>query len=353
MTNPNATGHDLWASGTGGYHTYRIPALVVTTSGTVLAFAEGRLHGGGDAGEIHLLMRRSTDGGRSWEPSRVVTAEPGFTNGNPAPVVDRSTGDVVLLLTRNPADKDETEICAGDGARTVWVTRSADDGRTWSTPAEITDQVKDPTWTWYATGPCHGIQLRSGRLVVPCDHAVGVAMDRWSDPFRSHVVYSDDGGLSWRIGGVLPDGTNESAVAELADGRVYVNVRNHARTGRRGHAYSSDGGATFGELSWHEQLVEPACQGSLLDGPDGVLFFANPASQDRTMLTVRTSADGGATWSAGVVVTEGAAAYSDLALTGDGRLLCLYEQGADRPYDSLRLVRLALADLLPEAAHRG
>src|ERR1700754_1200500 len=106
MTNPNATGHDLWASGTGGYPTYRIPALVVTTSGTVLAFAEGRLHGGGDAGEIHLLVRRSTDGGRRWGPSRVVPAEPGFTNGNPAPVVDRSTGDVVLLLTRNPADKD-------------------------------------------------------------------------------------------------------------------------------------------------------------------------------------------------------------------------------------------------------
>ncbi|TDE08632.1 sialidase family protein [Jiangella asiatica] len=348
-TDPSGTdpsGTDLWAAGTGGYHTYRIPALVVTALGTVLAFSEGRRHGGGDAGQIDLLVRRSHDHGQSWDEPRLVTSADGFTRGNPAPVVDRASGDVVLLFTQNGAEHTETDICAGVGERTVWVTRSSDDGATWSEPVEITAQVKDPSWTWYATGPCHAVQLTSGRIVVPCDHAVGVQHDRWNDPFRSHVILSDDGGATWWVGGVLPDGTNESTVTELADGRVYFNVRNHARTNLRGHAYSEDRGRTFDGFAWHPELVEPACQGSVLTGPDGALFLANPASATRTRLTVRTSLDDGGTWSDGIVVTEGPAAYSDLALTRDGHLLCLYERGDERPYDSLRLARIPVGKVV-------
>lgn len=344
-----STGEDLWASGDDGYHTFRIPALTVTQSGTVLAFGEARRDGGGDAGEIHLVLRRSHDHGRTWEPTSVVTAEAGYTRGNPAPVVDRQTGDVIVLFTQNPAEFGETAVCAGVAQRTVWIMRSTDDGASWSAPEEITSQVKDPSWTWYATGPCHGTQLRTGRLVIPCDHAVGVALDRWSDPFRSHVVYSDDGGVSWQIGGILPDGTNESTVAELRGepaGGVYFNVRNHNGKGLRGYAYSSDCGETFGELTWHEDLVEPACQGSVLEGPGDALIFANPAGAKRERLTIRSSPDGGRTWSAGTVIDDGPCAYSDLAITGDGHLLCLYERGADRPYDSLRLARLPVDDVL-------
>ncbi|WP_165368298.1 sialidase family protein [Phytoactinopolyspora endophytica] len=349
MAAHDMTGVDLWTSGQDGYHTYRIPALAVMPSGTVLAFCEGRRNGRGDAGDIHLLLRRSLDHGRTWEPARVVTAVERFTRGNPSPVVDRRTGTVLLLFSQNPAEHNETDICAGLAERTVWVTRSTDDGATWKEPVEITAQVKDPSWTWYATGPCHGIQLRTGRIVVPCDHAVGVAHDRWSDPFRSHVIYSDDGGASWQIGGVLPDGTNESTVAELPGepaGRVYFNVRNHNGKGLRGYAYSSDDGETFGELEWHETLVEPTCQGSVVEGPDDALIFANPASTERERLTVRSSTDGGRSWSDGTIVDEGPSAYSDLAITRDGHLLCLYERGDGRPpYDSLRLARLPIADL--------
>ena len=157
------------AAGTDGYHTYRIPALEVTATGAVLAFCEGRRDGSGDSGQIDLLMRRSDDGGRTWGQSHVVVTEPGMTCGNPAPVLDRHTGTIWLPFCKNHADGDEALIRKGLAPRTVWVTRSDDDGASWADPVEITAVVKHPGWTWYATGPCHGIQLRSGRLVVPCD----------------------------------------------------------------------------------------------------------------------------------------------------------------------------------------
>lgn len=339
---------DLWERGTGEHHTYRIPALALSMSGTILAFCEGRRDGGGDAGQIDMLLRRSLDGGRSWEPTQIVTAEPGFTNGNPAPVVDRRTGTVVLLFCRNPSDKDETEICAGRAARTVWVTRSTDEGVSWSDPEEITASTKAADWTWYATGPGHGVQLESGRLVIPCDHAVGVHMDRWQDPFRSHVILSDDGGLTWEVGGVLPEGTNESTIAQLHDGRLHFNVRNHARTGRRGYAFSYDDGATFDALRWHRDLIEPTCQGSVVATPPGALLLSHPTSDKRENLTIRCSQDGGDTWSRGVVVTAGPAAYSDLVITGDGVVLCLYETGGKKLYESLRLASFAMHKLVGE-----
>lgn len=339
---------DLWERGAGEFHTYRIPALAVTTSGVVLAFCEGRRDGGGDAGQIDLLLRRSLDGGRSWEPHRTVNAEPGFTNGNPAPVVDRRTGTVVLLFSRNPADRNETDICAGRAARTVWVTRSTDEGLTWSEPEDVTSTTKERDWTWYATGPGHGVQLDSGRLVIPCDHAVGVRLDRWRDPYRSHVIYSDDGGATWTLGGALPDGTNESTLAQLRDGQLYFNVRNHADMGCRGYAFSDDGGESFGTLRWHPDLIEPACQGSVLSTASGALLFSNPASDRRESLTVRCSQDDGTTWSSGVLVTAGPAAYSDLAITDEGTVLCLYETGTEKLYESLQLATFSLDDLVEE-----
>ena len=209
---------ELFVGGEGGCHTYRIPALAVTPAGTVLAFCEGRRHSRSDSGQIDLLLRRSTDGGRTWSPPRVVVTEPGMTCGNPCPVVDAGTGRVWLPFCKNLADGPESMIIEGRAPRTVWITHSDDDGASWSEPREVTAQVKAPEWTWYATGPCHGIQLGSGRLVVPCDHIVGLHHDARRDPYHSHVILSDDGGESWRIGGLVDEGTNECCVVETADG---------------------------------------------------------------------------------------------------------------------------------------
>lgn len=336
---------DLWQRGSGEYHTYRIPALVRTTTGALVAFCEGRVSGPGDAGEIHLLTRRSEDGGATWSESVVVTARPGFTRGNPAPVVDEHTGDILLVLTENPADKDETAICAGDGERRVYVLRSSDDGRAWGDPTDVTDSVKAVNWTWYATGPGHGTQLPSGRLIVACDHIVGENLDRWTDPYHSHVIYSDDHGATWRIGGIVDRGTNESTAAPLGGERLYLNARQHLGKGMRAYAYSDDGGLSFGPVQFHPALPEPTCQGSVIAHPGtGWLVFANPASSSRERLTVRVSRDGGVSWNAGLVLTKGPAAYSDLAVDGEVGW-CLYECGDGGPYERIRLARFTIDDV--------
>jgi sialidase-1 len=167
MTAMNCVQADLFVSGHEGYHTFRIPALVVAPGGVLLAFAEGRRHGRGDAGEIDLVLKRSTDGGATWSPIQIIASERGMTCGNPCPVVDTDTGVIWLPFCKNLADGGETLICQGKAPRTVWLTHSVDGGVTWARPVEITAAVKQPDWTWYATGPGHGIQLRSGRLVVP------------------------------------------------------------------------------------------------------------------------------------------------------------------------------------------
>ena len=276
---------------------YRIPALAVSARGTVLAFAEGRKHGRGDAGDIDLILRRSFDNGRTWAPIQVVVTKAGMTCGNPCPVVERQTGTVWLLFCKNLADGGETLICEGKAPRTVWITHSVDDGQTWTEPREITESVKDPQWTWYATGPCHGIQLHTGRLVVPCDHIVGLHLDRSRDPYHSHVIYSDDRGETWQLGGNVEAGTNECAVAQLQDGSLYINCRNYVGGTRRAVARSHDQGQTFALIGVGTQtLIEPVCQGSLEALPGGQLLFANPASTRRERMTVRLSSDGGRTW---------------------------------------------------------
>lgn len=325
----------IWESGVGGYHTYRIPALVKTVQGSILAFCEGRKEGRGDAGTIALLMKRSDDNGETWSDTQVVVDEDEMTCGNPCPVVDQETGTIWMPFCKNLADGPESMICEGMAPRTVWVTKSEDDGHSWAEPIEITSDVKDPSWTWYATGPGHGIQLQSGRLLIPCDHMIGVYFDRKKDPYHSHVIYSDDHGKSWQMGGSVQNGTNECEVAEFEDGTVYINCRNYVGDKRRASALSRDGGDSFDEFRWEETLVEPICQASVISVGGRVLIFANPASTSREHLTVRLSEDNAQTWSQGKLLHEGPAAYSDLVVQENGEIGCLYECGDENPYEKL------------------
>jgi sialidase-1 len=345
------TATNLFTAGLGAYHTYRIPALAVTPMGTVLAFAEGRKTGRGDAGDIDLLLRRSPDGGQTWEAVQVVWDDSTNTCGNPCPVVDRTTGTIWLLLTWNRGDDAEPKIIARTSVdtRRVFLSRSADDGRTWTPPHEITATVKPTNWTWYATGPGAGIQLvqspYAGRLVVPCDH-----IEAGTRHYYSHVIYSDDHGATWRLGGQTPrPGVNECEVAELADGRLLLNMRNYdpAQAARQ-IAFSADGGSTWLGQRHAPDLIEPICQASLrrLGWPDrhnpGVLLFSNPASTRRERITVRASFDEGATWPLARLVDPRPSAYSCLATLPDGRIGLLYEAGARSPYETLVFVRLDL-----------
>jgi len=362
---PGFTQATLFQSGQGGYLFYRIPSAVVTKKGTVLVFAEGRRTPWGphsDSGEINLVMRRSTDGGKTFDPLQVVWADGGNTCGNPCAVVDETTGRIVLLSTHNLGDDFEGEINRGTakGTRTVWVLTSDDDGVTWSKPREITKDVKRSDWTWYATGPGIGIQLKrgahKGRLVVPCNHrTTGDGAGTPSDG-NSHVIFSDDGGTNWQIGGSPePRLFNESQVVELADGRVMLNMRNSAPGGRknaarqRGVAISSDGGATFEPARRDDKLIEPICQGSILrytwpsDAGKGRIVFSNPASEtERVAMTVRVSYDDGQTWPVENLVFKGWSAYSCLVPLPDGSVGLLYEAGGRARYERLEFARLSL-----------
>jgi len=324
----------LFLSGQEGYHTYRIPAMVTTIQGTILAFCEGRKHGRGDAGKIDIMLRRSFDGGATWEQMQLLVADGDMTCGNPCPVVDRSTGTIWLPFTKNPGDVGENLVIEGKGTRRVWLTHSQDDGLTWAKPVEITREVKKPSWTWYATGPGHGIQLTSGRLVVPCYH--------------SHVIYSDDHGASWHMGGIVDEGTNECAVVETDEVGLYINCRNYRQGKRRAYAWSRDQGATFINFGRDDSLPEPICQASLVrftsarnQGRNRVLF-ANPASTQRERMTVRLSYDECRTWPVAKVLYAGHSAYSDLTVAPDMTICCLYERGVEHPYESLTLARFNL-----------
>src|SRR5262249_16932667 len=155
----------IFVAGQDGYHTYRIPSLLVTRKGTLLAFCEGRKTSRGDTGDIDLLLKRSYDGGKTWAKTQVVWDDGANTCGNPCAVLDATTGTVWLLLTHNRGSDTEAMIVNGTshGTRTVWLTKSDDEGATWARPVEITPAVKKPDWTWYATGPGVGTQLKNGR----------------------------------------------------------------------------------------------------------------------------------------------------------------------------------------------
>ncbi|MBM3933137.1 MAG: exo-alpha-sialidase [SAR202 cluster bacterium] len=195
---------EIFAQGLDGYHTYRIPALVTTPRGTMLAFCEGRKYDHSDWGEIHIVLRRSMDGGASWGAMSVVHSDGEHTIGNPCPIVDRDTGRVWLVY-------------CWDNDR-VFVMHSDDDGVSWAAPREITGDVKPAGWTWYGTGPGHGIQARSGRLIVPSDHRQGTRQG-WP-LFRSHVVYTDDHGATWKAGADIAPWTDECMAVESEDGRT-------------------------------------------------------------------------------------------------------------------------------------
>ena len=333
----------VFVAGMDGYHTYRIPALIVSRKGTLLAFCEARKSGPRDAGDIDLVLKRSLDGGKTWTPTQIVWDEQKNTCGNPCPVIDAKTGTIWLPLTHNLGEDKEEAILSGAsrGTRTVWITKSDDDGATWSKPVEITRHVKKSDWTWYATGPGIGIQLKSGRLLIPCDHYLAGSKDKYS-----HVMFSDDRGQSWKLGGVVGPHCNECQAVELADGSVMLNIRGYHGNKRRLVAISKDGGETFSKPVPDETLVEPVCQASILrdagvsGGSDDILF-SNPASTKREKMTVRISLDEGRTWPHAKELHSGPSGYSCLAVLPDGQIACLYERGTRNYHQEIVLARFS------------
>lgn len=348
---PGVRQADVFVAGTEGFHTFRIPAILATPKGSLLAFAEGRRNSASDTGDIDLVLRRSTDGGQTWGELKIICDDGPNTIGNPCPVVDRETGIVWLLLTGNLGKENEAAISQGASkqGRRVYVSKSEDDGVTWSPRIDVTASTKAPNWTWYATGPGNGIQLQGGRLIIPCDHNV-----LGSNMRRSHVIYSDDHGATWVRGGVVGDQTNECQVVALGPETLLINMRSYAGKNRRAVSTSSDKGITWSPIQLHPELVEPVCQASLISIADPsagnqILLFSNPASTKRENLTVRLSHDDGASWPFARTLEPGPAAYSSLVALPSGEIGCLYERGDKKPYEAIRFARFALEWLAASA----
>lgn len=349
----------VYESGTEGYHTFRIPSILRAANGDLLAFAEGRKSSRSDTGDIDLLLKRSSDGGKTWGPLQVLWDNDGNTCGNPCPVLDEKTGNIVLLSTHNLGVDKEHAIIEGtsEAGRTVWLLQSSDHGATWSKPVDITASTKRPDWTWYATGPGVGIQIKNGphagRLVIPSDH-------NYNDPVTgeskraSHAIYSDDGGAKWQIGGTIKPEMNECQVVELFDGSgtLLMDMRSYRGLSQRAQSRSTDGGETWSEAVNVPELVEPICQASILRWENagghkpGWVIFSNPAHPNkRRNLTVRASPDNGATWPLALTIYPGGAAYSCLVTLSEDEAGCFYELSDDRPYQKLVFARFRAVDL--------
>lgn len=324
----------LFKAGTSGYHSFRIPSIVRSTKGTLIAFAEGRRDSGADYGNIDVVMRRSRDHGRTWGRVELVFSKHGDTCGNPTAVVDQATGAIWLFASWNAATHSQagrgglTPIDAW-GQRRVYSLVSYDDGSSWKLQNR-TRQLVPRNYTWDAVGPGVGIQLRGGpvpgRLIIP---AIG------------RNIISDDHGATWRYellrsaAGTPLTGTSEAAIAELADGSLYRNDRPATGASKRGRrrmvSRSNRAHTSFTPFAPDCTLLDPVCQASLLvytgRRPHRLLFL-NPADTERRIRpTVRVSYDGGRTWALSRQLPTSRAGYTSMTKTANYRVATLVEVG--------------------------
>ncbi len=370
---------DLFIAGEDGYKLYRIPGIVVTKSGTVLAYCEARKSDSGDWGPIDVLLRRSTDGGKTWLPRQQIVHlegdlpinpvaaaqkldQPGDnTVNNPVAIVDYETGAVHFLYCL------EYMRC--------FYMRSDDDGVTWTEPVEITKTFeafrREYDWKVLATGPGHGIQLtkgkQKGRLVVPVWLSLGTG-GHAHRPSVTATIFSDDHGKTWQRGDVaVPDTAefiypNETVVVQLADGRVMLNSRSESKRHRRLVTISPDGATGWSKPQFDDALLEPICMAGIVrvheptDNQPGVIAFSNPHNlsrrdgnevagrpRDRVNVSIKLSYDEGKTWPLNRTLEEGFSGYSDLAALADGTILCFYERGSTDGLNIYRAGRLTVA----------
>lgn len=350
----------VFVSGTDGHKSYRIPAIISHPDGTILAFAEGRVKGSGDFGDINIVLRRSTDNGNTWDRMLTVVDYDSLQAGNPAPVFDLTDPDYPdgrVFLFYNTGNNHEGEVRKGNGYREVWYITSADKGTTWSDPVNITASVhrlnkpelyKDynfpDDWRSYANTPGHAFQFMEGkykgRIVIAANHSAGEPLNDWSD-YASHIFYTDDHGMSFKLGQTLPvPGSNEATAAAISGDRLILNARNQKGDIRaRIVGISDDGGETWKNCYYDKTLPDPVCQGSIINyskyNGRNVLAFSNPADTiNRDNLTLRFSYDDGESWTQKKLIDRspdpGAsgnyAAYSDLVVLSSGRIGILYER---------------------------
>ena len=340
---------DLFEAGVSGYATYRIPGIVVTGKGTLLAYCEARKSLQGDWGAIDIMIRRSPDGGVTWSTQRKLVNSEGKVAQNPM-ALKQNLAKEGEITVNNPvaiADRQTNAVhflyCI-EYARCYYM-RSDDDGRSFTKPIDITGTFdafrKDYDWKVLATGPGHGIQLKNGRLLVPVWLSTGTG-GHAHRPSCVSLIYSDDHGRTWRRGQIVvahPDPVNpsETVAVQLQDGRVMFNIRHESKPRFRGVCTSPDGVAGWSGIEYDEQLPEPVCMGSIIRFTErpahkkNRILFANPhnpANRERKNVTVKLSDDEGGTWPVAKTIEPGISGYCDLAVGPEGFAYCFYERAS-------------------------
>lgn len=349
----------VFTSGEGGYHTFRIPAIVRLPGQTLVAFCEGRKNGTGDFGNIDIVMKKSTDNGLSWSLLSLVVDTDSLQAGNPAPVVDLldpSYPNGRLLLFYNTGNNHEGEVRKGNGLREVMMVSTVDTGLNWSVPLNITQQVHRPNqpernrqynfpadWRSYANTPGHALQFGEGpykgRIYVAANHSAGPPRTHFED-YAAHGFYTDDHGRTFQLSETVPlPGSNEATAAPLSRGHLIMNIRN-----QKGHprlriiARSSDGGVHWDHVYFDAALPDPVCEGSMLElgmrNGHMQLAFCNAAdSVQRNNLTLRISRNEGRSWTRSILIDSqdrnqkgDYTAYSDLVSLDARTLGVLYER---------------------------
>ncbi len=337
---------DVFVAGTEGYPIYRIPTLVMTGKGTLIAMCEARQKVGGDWAEIDLVYRRSTDGGKTWGKQQVLADGTKYA-GPQNPAARRPKERAKEITCNNPvlitddAQKLVHAIYCIEYSKCFYCC-STDDGVTFSDPIEITatfDKFRpEYKWTVLGTGPAHGLVLQNGRLLVPVWFSTGEGGHR---PSCVATIYSDDRGKTWQRGDIVvntPELKNpsETIAVELTDGRVMLNIRSESSEHCRAVSISKDGATGWSKVKFDQELYEPICMASILRLRDGQgILFCNPnplgigepdKSKKRANLTLRLSNIDGQTWPIAKALHKGPSAYSDLAQGSDGKIYCLYER---------------------------
>ncbi len=349
----------VFVAGAEGHKSYRIPAIITLPGGKLLAFCEGRVNDAGDFGDIDIVMKTSSDHGRTWSHLKTVVDADSLQAGNPAPVIDMADPSFPagrIFLFYNTGNNHEAELRKGKGLRQVWYKTSADGGITWSNAVTITLQVHKPLqpainpayhfsedWRSYANTPGHATQFSTGkykgRIFVAANHSAGDPQPHFTD-YSAHGFYTDDHGNSFRLSADLPmPGGNENMAVQLSADRLMLNYRNQKGDVKaRIVAISSNGGDTWDTAYFDKNLPDPVCQGSILQAGKyrgkPVLAFCNAAdTARRNHLTVRISFDEGKTWAQNYLIDQAPegnkgdyTAYSDIVSLAANKLGVLYEK---------------------------
>ena len=327
----------LRTAGDDGVKSYRIPGLATSTKGTLLAVFDIRYNGPGDLpADIDVGLLRSTDGGETWSKLQkildfdaMVEGSKGNGVGDPTILVDRQTGTIWVAALWSQGN--HAWNGSGPGLKLsetgqFVLTKSTDDGLTWSPPINITEEVKDPQWRLCFQGPGAGIQTKDGTLIFPAQFRAADGAP------HSCFIYSDSAGEKWQISPpAIPQKplTSEAQIAELGDGSLLLTMRDESRSGKRAWAKWERDPKEKAGGKWSEPwftVPDPTCMASLIRHPDGELFFTNPNSATkRIALTIRHSSDDGRTWSDGKLLDPRGCMYSCLTILSDGRIAVLYE----------------------------